>query len=91
MGRFYVKKIAPFDISDTLVEAKAIIEKSSKKKVTAWLPFDTYSDTFSKVHYYGDGEQVPSQIFYMPSNVKVFLEAKKNVSLFFGIFHVNGQ
>ena len=35
MGRFYVKKIAPFDISDTLVEAKAIIEKSSKKKVTA--------------------------------------------------------
>ena len=78
MGRFYVKKIAPFDISDTLVEAKAIIEKSSKKKVTASLPFDTYSDTFSKVHYYGDGKSVSlTNPLYKPTICKVFWRQKK--------------
>ena len=47
-----MRKYAPFDISDGLPEA--ISEKSSRKKVTASLPSDTYSDTFSKVHNYDD-------------------------------------
>ena len=71
---------------------EAISERSSRKKVTAKLPSDTYSDTFSKFHYYGDGKTGSlTNLLYKPTNVS-FFEAKKNVMfLFFGIFHVNGQ
>ena len=71
-----MRKNAPFDISDNLVEA--ISEKSSRKKVTASLPSDTYSDTFSKVHYYGDGKTGSlTNLLYKPTNVSFFGGKKK--------------
>ena len=63
-----------------------INEKSSRKKVIAKLPSDTYSDTFSKVHYYGDGKTGSlTNLLYKPTNVS-FFEAKKNVMFIFWNF-----
>jgi hypothetical protein len=70
-----MRKNAPFHISDNLVSVRieAISEKSSRKKVTAELPSDTYSDTFSKIHYYGDGKTGSlANLLYKPTLCKVF-------------------
>ena len=62
------------------------MEKSLKKKVTARLPSDTYSDTFSKVHYYTitvTGKQVPSQICYISLLYVRFFGGKKKCHVYF--------
>ena len=67
-----------FDISDGFPEGSdTVSEKSSRKKFTARLPSDTYSDTFSRVNSFDGKTGSLTNMLYKPTICKVLWEAKK--------------